>query len=82
MATYDMPQGAQDFLALRVLQDLWSSEPHRFSNFLVCLHFSQRQRLYEMAGAGQTPYLIDPNTGAKGYESSEINDYLDETYRL
>ncbi|CAN0013736.1 unnamed protein product [Ectocarpus fasciculatus] len=35
-----------------------------------------------MAGAGQTPYLIDPNTGAKGYESSEINDYLDATYAL
>lgn len=42
----------------------------------------QRQRLFEMAGAGQTPYLIDPNTGAKGYESSEIVDYLDETYAL
>lgn len=35
-----------------------------------------------MAGAGQTPYLIDPNTSAKGYESSEIVDYLEETYAL
>lgn len=42
----------------------------------------QRQRLFEMAGAGQTPYLIDRNTGAKGYESSEIVDYLDQTYAL
>ena len=42
----------------------------------------QRQKLFEMAGAGQTPYLIDPNTGAKGYESSEIVDYLEETYAL
>lgn len=46
------------------------------------LRSRQRQRLYEMAGAGQTPYLVDPNTGAKGYESSEINDYLDLTYAL
>lgn len=42
----------------------------------------QRQRLFEMAGAGQTPYLIDPNTGARGYESSEIVDYLEKTYAL
>lgn len=46
------------------------------------LRSPQRQQLYEMAGAGQTPYLVDPNTGAKGYESSEINDYLDLTYAL
>lgn len=43
---------------------------------------AQRQQLFEMAGAGQTPYLIDPNTGAKGYESSEIVDYLEDTYAL
>jgi len=49
---------------------------------LLCPLFSQRQKLYEMAGAGQTPYLIDPNTGAKGYESAEINDYLESTYAL
>lgn len=49
---------------------------------LVTPASSQRQQLYEMAGAGQTPYLVDPNTGAKGYESSEINDYLELTYAL
>ncbi|CAM9710240.1 unnamed protein product [Scytosiphon promiscuus] len=54
--------------------------PHKF--VAAARGSPKRQRLYEMAGAGQTPYLIDPNTGAKGYESSEINDYLDETYRL
>ncbi|CAN0013454.1 unnamed protein product [Discosporangium mesarthrocarpum] len=40
----------------------------------------KRQKLYELGGAGQTPYLVDPNTGARGYESAEIVDYLEETY--
>ncbi|CBJ31539.1 Putative uncharacterized protein [Ectocarpus siliculosus] len=54
--------------------------PHKFVS--SARGSPKRQKLYEMAGAGQTPYLIDPNTGAKGYESSEINDYLDKTYAL
>nr|WEU39140.1 glutathione S-transferase [Saccharina japonica] len=54
--------------------------PHKF--VAAARGSPKRQRLFEMAGAGQTPYLIDPNTGAKGYESSEIVDYLDETYAL
>ncbi|CAN0026541.1 unnamed protein product [Ascophyllum nodosum] len=54
--------------------------PHKFVT--AARGSPKRQKLFEMAGAGQTPYLIDPNTGAKGYESSEIVDYLEETYAL
>jgi glutathione S-transferase len=31
-------------------------------------------------GKAQFPYLIDPNTGWQGFESQEIERYLERTY--
>ncbi|MDX1505340.1 MAG: glutathione S-transferase N-terminal domain-containing protein, partial [Spongiibacter sp.] len=39
-----------------------------------------RQRMFELTGRFQVPYLIDPNTGMDLYESTEILCYLNETY--
>ena len=39
-----------------------------------------RDRLRELGGKMQVPYLIDPNTGTAMYESADIIRYLDETY--
>ncbi len=39
-----------------------------------------RQRMFELTGRFQVPYLIDPNTGMDLYESTEILRYLNETY--
>ncbi|XP_031473347.1 uncharacterized protein LOC116245887 isoform X2 [Nymphaea colorata] len=41
-----------------------------------------RQKLFERAGHFQAPYLEDPNTGVKMFESAEIIDYLKTTYML
>ncbi|CAM9848009.1 unnamed protein product, partial [Phaeothamnion confervicola] len=54
--------------------------PHKFVS--AARGSPKRQKLFDLAGAGQTPYLIDPNTGAAGYESAEIVDYLEKTYAL
>jgi len=40
----------------------------------------RRRQLKEEGGKIQAPYLIDPNTGTRLYESLEIIDYLNETY--
>ncbi|KAK1428780.1 hypothetical protein QVD17_17620 [Tagetes erecta] len=42
----------------------------------------KRQELYEKIGHFQAPYLEDPNTGVKMFESAEIIDYLRATYAL
>ncbi|XP_043701805.1 uncharacterized protein LOC122652192 [Telopea speciosissima] len=42
----------------------------------------KRQILYQKAGHFQVPYLEDPNTGVKMFESAEIVDYLKATYVL
>eukprot|EP00262_Sarcandra_glabra_P004610 TRINITY_DN1573_c0_g1_i2.p1 TRINITY_DN1573_c0_g1~~TRINITY_DN1573_c0_g1_i2.p1 ORF type:complete len:345 (+),score=48.78 TRINITY_DN1573_c0_g1_i2:174-1208(+) len=42
----------------------------------------KRQILYEKTGHFQAPYLEDPNTGVKMYESADIIDYLRSTYVL
>eukprot|EP00268_Persea_americana_P053632 TRINITY_DN6090_c0_g2_i1.p1 TRINITY_DN6090_c0_g2~~TRINITY_DN6090_c0_g2_i1.p1 ORF type:complete len:379 (-),score=78.03 TRINITY_DN6090_c0_g2_i1:243-1295(-) len=42
----------------------------------------KRQDLYERAGHFQVPYLEDPNTGVKMFESADIIDYLRATYML
>lgn len=39
-----------------------------------------RERMMAETGRLQVPYLIDPNTGTRLYESSDINDYLWKTY--
>lgn len=39
-----------------------------------------RPRVSEMGGKALFPYLVDPNTGVSMYESSDIIDYLYETY--
>lgn len=40
----------------------------------------KRARLRELGGKEQVPFLIDPNTGTKLYESDDIIAYLDRTY--
>jgi len=40
----------------------------------------RRTALAELGGKVQVPYLVDPNTGTRLYESDEINDYLNDTY--
>ena len=41
-----------------------------------------RADLRERAGKVQVPYLEDPNTGAKMFESRDIVKYLDATYAI
>lgn len=41
---------------------------------------ANRQRMKALTGRFQVPYLIDPNTGAALYESSDILRYLEQTY--
>ncbi|PIT91068.1 hypothetical protein COU17_02150 [Candidatus Kaiserbacteria bacterium CG10_big_fil_rev_8_21_14_0_10_49_17] len=36
--------------------------------------------LIEKGGKRQVPYLVDSERGVEMYESSDINDYLDEHY--
>ncbi|KAJ0792043.1 putative glutathione S-transferase, Thioredoxin-like superfamily [Helianthus annuus] len=42
----------------------------------------KRQEFYEKIGHFQAPYLEDPNTGVKMFESAAIIDYLRATYAL
>lgn len=42
----------------------------------------KRQLLYQKARHFQAPYLEDPNTGVKMFESAEIVEYLKATYAL
>lgn len=41
-----------------------------------------RQKLFEMTGRFQVPYLQDPNTGVDLWESSAICEYLTKQYAL
>ena len=41
---------------------------------------SKREKLVELAGKMQVPYLVDPNTGTSLFESADINAYLLRTY--
>jgi glutathione S-transferase len=43
---------------------------------------TNRVRMRELTGRSQVPYLIDPNTQAAMYESSDIVRYLERTYAL
>lgn len=40
----------------------------------------RRQAFFEKYGVFQVPYIEDPNTGEKMFESAEIIDYLRKTY--
>ncbi|CAH1418318.1 unnamed protein product [Lactuca virosa] len=42
----------------------------------------KRQELFKRVGHFQAPYLEDPNTGVKMFESAEIVEYLRATYAL
>lgn len=43
---------------------------------------SNRDKLVEITGRFQVPYLVDPNTGVEMFESPEICDYLDKVYTV
>ncbi|WOL03494.1 hypothetical protein Cni_G12214 [Canna indica] len=75
--------------------ELWAYEPSPFCKIVrevlvelelphllhSCARGSpKRQELYEKVGHFQVPYLEDPNTGVKMFESAEIVDYLRATY--
>ena len=40
----------------------------------------RREKVLAELGRVQVPYLVDPNTGVKLYESAEIIDYLEQQY--
>jgi glutathione S-transferase len=40
----------------------------------------RRKELLRLGGKVQVPYLIDPNTGTRMYESDDIIEYLNDTY--
>jgi glutathione S-transferase len=40
----------------------------------------RREKVLAELGRVQVPYLEDPNTGVKLYESAEIIDYLERQY--
>ncbi|XP_048545934.1 uncharacterized protein LOC125524948 [Triticum urartu] len=42
----------------------------------------KRQEIFKKLGLFQVPYIEDPNTGVKMFESSEIVEYLKATYSL
>ncbi|KAL6662002.1 hypothetical protein ACP70R_001386 [Stipagrostis hirtigluma subsp. patula] len=42
----------------------------------------KRQEFFEKNGLFQVPYIEDPNTGVKMFESAEIIEYLNATYSL
>ncbi|KAI3854060.1 hypothetical protein MKX03_030240 [Papaver bracteatum] len=75
--------------------ELWAYEPSPFCKVVrevlveleiphilhSCARGSpKRQILFKKAGHFQVPYLEDPNTGVKMFESAEIVDYLRATY--
>src|SRR5215510_4613576 len=41
---------------------------------------ARREALVALGGKMQVPYLVDPNTGTRLYESADINAYLHATY--
>ncbi|TKW11715.2 hypothetical protein SEVIR_6G249300v4 [Setaria viridis] len=46
------------------------------------LHSPRRQEFFKKMGTFQAPYIEDPNTGVKMFESAEIIEYLKATYAL
>ncbi|KAJ7515259.1 hypothetical protein O6H91_22G008100 [Diphasiastrum complanatum] len=72
--------------------ELWAYEPSPYCKIvrevLVELelphlyHSPKRDQLVQRTGIFQAPYLEDPNTGIKMFESAEIIDYLRNTYAL
>uniref|UniRef100_A0A453QHJ5 GST N-terminal domain-containing protein n=2 Tax=Aegilops tauschii subsp. strangulata TaxID=200361 RepID=A0A453QHJ5_AEGTS len=42
----------------------------------------KRQEIFKKLGLFQVPYIEDPNTGVKMFESAEIVEYLRATYTL
>jgi glutathione S-transferase len=54
--------------------------PHQLHN--VPRQSPDRDSFISRSGKMQVPYLVDPNTGAKMFESDDIRRYLYETYAL
>ena len=52
--------------------------PYRLRN--LARGSARREELVERSGKMMVPYLIDPNTGIEMFESSEIVQYLEDTY--
>lgn len=52
--------------------------PYRLHN--VGKNSAARQAFREMSGKMMVPYLFDPNTGARMFESADIVSYLEKTY--
>lgn len=54
--------------------------PHRVRN--VPRRSPDRDAFVSLSGKMQVPYLLDPNTGVRMFESGDIRAYLYETYAL
>ena len=54
--------------------------PHQVHN--VPRRSPERPGFVSLSGRMQVPYLLDPNTGAEMFESSDIRAYLYDTYAL
>ncbi|APR87790.1 Hypothetical protein A7982_13139 [Minicystis rosea] len=52
--------------------------PYRLHN--VGRHSASRAAFREMSGKMMVPYLVDPNTGVRMFESADIVAYLERTY--
>ncbi len=46
----------------------------------VAQRSARREHLAQLGGKVQVPYLVDPNTDTRMYESNDIIDYLNATY--
>ena len=40
----------------------------------------ERRELLELGGRAQVPFLVDPSTGVRMYESADIIDYVASRY--
>lgn len=54
--------------------------PYRVRN--VPRRSPDRERFIALSGKMQVPFLVDPNTGTKMFESADLRQYLYDTYAL
>lgn len=62
--------------------DMGPAKPRLLTKPYRPLENTKRWDFWKEHGNVQVPYLIDPNTGTRLFESQDILNYLDETYGL
>ncbi|WP_296404852.1 glutathione S-transferase N-terminal domain-containing protein [Psychrobacter sp.] len=70
------------YVAREQIQDIGTSKTHLSIGKYKPVKGGKRERIMDevMNGKIQVPYLIDPNTGTKIFESKDIIEYLNKTY--